>query len=111
MTQPQEKAPSLFLLVRDVDETGVSGTGVVAKGVELASGFCLMKWVVGPARSIAVYESIGDLVTIHGHGGKTRVEYVENTDGEDLGALGEVASMAENVVLLVGDVARMALTA
>ena len=52
MTQPQVKLPALFHLVRDVDETGVSGTGTVARGVEMANGSCLMQWTVSPAQSI-----------------------------------------------------------
>lgn len=61
-----------FELVRDEDETGVSGTGVVAEGVEFTDGTCAMRWLTQTA-STAVYGSINDVVEIHGHQGKTRV--------------------------------------
>lgn len=62
----------LFELHRDVDETGISGTGVVAQGVEFDDGRCAMRWLPG-VTSTVVYDSLGDLERIHGHGGKTRI--------------------------------------
>lgn len=110
MMEHTVKAPALFLLVRDEDETGVSGTGVVAKGVELPNGSCLMKWVVGPAYSIVVYETIKELITIHGHNGKTRIEYLPVAEGEEADRMRGVGAVAENTVSLLSGVARMALT-
>lgn len=62
----------LFTLERDVDESGVSGVGVVAEGVEFSDGTCAMRWLT-KVTSVAVYASMDDLLSIHGHGGKTRV--------------------------------------
>lgn len=74
MSRP-DGAPRTFELVRDVDETGVSGTGVVAQGVEFADdGTCVLHWCVGVG-STAVYDCMDDVVLIHGHGGKTRVVF------------------------------------
>lgn len=64
----------LFVLVRDIDETGVSGVGVVAEGVEFSDGSCAMSWLT-EASSIGVYPNIKELNRIHGHGGKARTEY------------------------------------
>lgn len=61
-----------FYLQRDEDETGISGTGVVARGVQLCSGKCVIEWLTFH-KSIGVYDHIDDLVRIHGHGGKTKV--------------------------------------
>lgn len=33
-----------FHLVRDDDETGISGTGVVAEGIEFSNGMCAACW-------------------------------------------------------------------
>lgn len=66
----------LFELHRDVDSSGVSGTGVVAQGVEFDSGQCAMTWLT-EWNSVAVYPDITTLEAIHGHNGNTRVVYVE----------------------------------
>jgi len=61
-----------FYLMRIVDETGISGTGMVARGVVLPSGTAVMEWQTFHS-SIAVYKNIGDVEAIHGHNGKTRL--------------------------------------
>lgn len=65
-----------FELVRLVDITGVSGTGPVAEGVQFGDGTCALRWrtVTG---STAVYASVADLETIHGHGGQTVIEWLD----------------------------------
>lgn len=65
----------LFKLVRNEDETGVSGTGDVAGGVIWPDGKVAMRWFTNTA-STAFYDSIEAVEEIHGHGGKTRVEFV-----------------------------------
>lgn len=62
-----------FHLDRIQDETGISGTGRVAEGVEFSNGWCVLVWLT-KHRSIAFYESIFEVIAIHGHNGKTRVE-------------------------------------
>jgi hypothetical protein len=64
--------PRFFELHRDEDETGISGTGVVAQGVIFDSGKVALSWLTEHT-SVAVYDSIRDVERIHGHGGKTRV--------------------------------------
>lgn len=66
---------TLFQLHRIEDESGVSGTGIVAEGVVFTSGKCAMCWLTKHT-SVAVYDSIADLEAIHGHNGKTRVVYL-----------------------------------
>ncbi len=61
-----------FLLVRSEDESGVSGVGIVAEGVQFQSGRVVMEWQVAPY-SMGIYGSIEEVVEIHGHGGKTKV--------------------------------------
>lgn len=63
----------LFQLLRDEDISGVSGTGTVAEGVEFSDGRVVVRWVVGGHRSIVVWDSIGDVEAVHGHGGSTIV--------------------------------------
>lgn len=64
-----------FYLLRQEDESGVSGTGVVAVGVEFPSGQCVIEWVTKRTEggSLGVYDSMAALEQVHGHGGKTEV--------------------------------------
>ena len=64
---------------RDEDATGISGTGTVAQGVIFDSGKVALTWLTEHT-STAVYDSIEDVVAIHGHGGKTRVVQVWDHD-------------------------------
>jgi len=61
-----------FHLERVEDESGVSGTGIVAEGVIFSNGKCAINWLTKYS-SIAVYENIEDVEFIHGHNGKTKV--------------------------------------
>ena len=63
-----------FKTVRTVDISGVSGTGVVAFGVQFPDGVTVIRWNT-PTSSTAVYASIDDLIAIHGHGGATTIEW------------------------------------
>ena len=68
----------MFNLVRDEDESGVSGVGTVAEGVEFSDGTCAMRWHTknpDKATSTAFYDNAADLIAIHGHQGKTHIEY------------------------------------
>lgn len=65
-----------FHLVRTVDVTGVSGTGVVAEGVEFDDGTTVVHWR-GEHASTVVWASIASAEHVHGHGGLTRVEWVD----------------------------------
>lgn len=63
-----------FKLVRDEDETGISGTGTVAEGVEFSNGMCAMCWLTA-MHSVAVYPNVRQLEAIHGHNGRARVVF------------------------------------
>lgn len=69
----------LFELRRDVDETGVSGTGTVAQGVIFDNGWCALTWLTDHT-SVVFYTSIVEVVAIHGHDGKTRVVQIVDAD-------------------------------
>lgn len=73
---PAALQAKLFELHRDDDETGVSGTGVVAEGVEFTSGMVAMTWI-SPHRCINIYESIKTVEALHGHEGRTRVVWTK----------------------------------
>lgn len=61
-----------FYLLRKQDESGISGTGIVARGVVLPSGKVVMEWCTFHS-SITIFSNIEDVNSIHGHHGKTEV--------------------------------------
>lgn len=76
-TKPRPPArPLPFLLRRDEDETGISGTGDVAEGVLFTDGTVAIRWR-GERTSTVVWSSLADVEAIHGHGGKTRIVWEE----------------------------------
>jgi len=67
-----------FVLNRLEDESGISGTGEVADGVEFRNGQCVLCWKTENAPSnIGIYPNIEAVDKIHGHGGKTKVEFLD----------------------------------
>jgi hypothetical protein len=61
-----------FVLYRAEDETGISGEGIVAEGVEFLNSQCVLRWLTSPG-SIGIYDNMDELLAIHGHNGKTEV--------------------------------------
>lgn len=61
-----------FKLYRKKDISGVSGVGVVAEGVVFSNGKAALSWH-SSYKSIAIYDSIKDVETIHCHGGFTQI--------------------------------------
>lgn len=61
-----------FHLEREVDVSGVSGTGRIAEGVEFTNRKCALSWRT-KYTSIVIYDDIETLIAIHGHDGKTVV--------------------------------------
>ncbi len=71
-----------FYLKRLEDESGVSGSGRVAEGVEFSDGACALNWLTHTSCT-GVYKNIKQLQSIHGHGGKTVVEWKDDLDDVD----------------------------
>lgn len=70
----------LFRLERDVDVSGVSGTGLVAEGVSFTDGTAVVHWVAGEHPSTVVWPAPSGLRAIeevHGHGGATRFVWAD----------------------------------
>lgn len=75
MPDRKDSKMRLFRLVRTEDVSGVSGTGIVAEGVQFTNGRCVMSWLT-QYTSVAVYDDVDTLVAIHEHGGRTVVEWL-----------------------------------
>ncbi len=67
-----------FHLLRTEDETGISGTGKVAWGVEFPNGKVAIAWNTEHT-SVAVYDNIKSAIAIHGHNGKTVFVFADNS--------------------------------
>lgn len=65
-----------FVLDREVDPTGISGTGLVAEGVQFWDGTVALRWRNLTAAT-GVYGSIQDVVAIHGHDGSTKLKWID----------------------------------
>lgn len=65
-----------FVLRRMVDVSGISGTGIVAEGVQFSDGHCSIRWMTAK-QSNAQYESVQHILDIHGHSGSTVVEWLD----------------------------------
>src|SRR5262245_15896268 len=68
--------PRRFQLMRDEDVSGVSGTGVVADGVEFPDGSVALRFR-GDWPTTNPHPSIESVIGVHGHGGKTRVVWLD----------------------------------
>lgn len=61
-----------FYLLRIKDIHGISGLGIVARGIILPSHRVVMEWVM-PHETITYFQNIGEVSAIHSHGGATKV--------------------------------------
>ena len=68
-----------FVLNGTEDESGISGTRVVAEGVLFSNGECVLHWLteVSSIALIALFCDLDALVLVHGHGGKTQLEWID----------------------------------
>jgi hypothetical protein len=65
-----------FFLNRKADVSGVSGTGHVAEGVQFSTGTMVVHWV-SPYASTNIYPNAVALEHVHGHEGKTTIEWLD----------------------------------
>jgi len=66
-----------FLLLRHTDTSQISGTGIIAQGVQFHDGTCVLNWLT-KHHSLGIYPSIQELESIHGHNGGTEVIFVDS---------------------------------
>ena len=70
-----------FQVKRLEDKSGVSGTGIVAEGVEFDDGTVAMRWLSNKA-SITFFFNIKHLKDLHGHNGKTKIKWLDPDPNE-----------------------------
>ncbi|GAA4213296.1 hypothetical protein [Actinocatenispora rupis] len=72
--------PGLFVLWRHRDLTGQSGTGVVLFGLSFPGGPVVTRWrgVTTGIYQLGVWNSVDEVVAVHGHHGATDVVWLFN---------------------------------
>jgi len=78
-------SPKRFILYRRQDETGVSGTGVVATGVVWPDGHAALRWKADDHEAVSstsVWTSVADMLQVHGHGGLSKIFYLDGDGAE-----------------------------
>jgi len=71
-----------FELHRITDITGVSGTGVVADGVVFPDGVVALRWRSDWPTSVVFHDrGIESVQAVHGHGGATRIVWLDMISG------------------------------
>lgn len=87
MEQVQAVWPRPFVLVRDEDVTGVSGTGIVAEGAAFLDGTAVLRWCGDTPTSVVWHDKgVESIVRVHGHGGRTRIVWTSQCPPEVAGA-------------------------
>jgi len=67
-----------FVLDRNTDVTGVSGTGVVAEGVEFSNGVIALQWLSEFPTSVVFHQrGLESVLAVHGHDGRTVVRFLD----------------------------------
>lgn len=72
-----ESDPRLFMVDRRKDQTGISGVGVIAEGVQFTDGTVVIRWITETATT-AIFDSIEDLRKVHGHRGDSVIRWIED---------------------------------
>jgi hypothetical protein len=70
----------IYRLCRKEDVSGTSGTGNIAEVAEFDDGSVVVRWIASMnaagVASTTVFNSLADLLKVHGHEGRTYVETV-----------------------------------
>lgn len=66
-----------FRLLRHYDVSGVSGTGIVAEGIEFTDGTTVIRWL-GDKPSTVVWDSLATAMAVHGHNGSTEIQWASD---------------------------------
>lgn len=66
-----------FYLVRHEDKSGLSGTGIVAEGVQWAGGSCDLHWLTEWETFAHWPGGLDHILAVHGHQGATVVRFLD----------------------------------
>lgn len=66
-----------FVLEREDDETGISGTGIIAEGIIWSDGTVAYRWLTDIATT-TIADNIETIKHLHGHDGKTKIRILQS---------------------------------
>jgi len=72
-----------FVVYRKEDESGVSGTGYIAEGVEWSDGSMELKWTTRHRLPGHGYPTVKEFLNLHGHDGKTQIIWIDEEVPEE----------------------------
>jgi hypothetical protein len=98
VTAEQQVAPRRFVLRRSTDVSGVSGLGDVADGVVWPDGTAAVRWRGDSPSTVHHDQGAAAVERIHGHGGATRVVYLDDVDLPTPTGAGEVPLVVRRVI-------------
>jgi hypothetical protein len=96
-----------FRLIRDEDETGISGTGLVARGARFPDGTAVLHWAGEPFTTTTVHPGgVESILHIHGHGGKTRLVWDDDRlapdfNEDDIELLHDILAMPDDTIIRI----------
>ena len=70
-----------FVLARHADPSGISGTGIVAEGVEWTGGAADLHWLTDEESFVHWPGGIKAILAVHGHGGATQARFLDEHQG------------------------------
>lgn len=73
----QQEPVRRFRLMRHEDPSGVSGTGIVAHGVQFPDGTAAVHWPGAYASTTVWPGGVDHVRAIHGHGGSTELQWID----------------------------------
>jgi hypothetical protein len=74
-----------FVMSREYDVSGVSGTGLVLEGVLFSTGVVVVHWLTPPPRgSISMWDSLDQFISIHVRPHPANRTVVRFDDGEEI---------------------------
>lgn len=65
-----------FYLKREIDISGMSGTGRVAEGIVFDDGSVAVRWLT-QYHTTELSDNIETVIAVHGHGGMTVIEWID----------------------------------
>ena len=78
----KEKEARTFVVMRQDDESGVSGIGTIVEGVEFSNGQVVVRWLTA-VNSVAVFNNIEDFLKVHVRSHLTNRTILTFSDGEE----------------------------
>ena len=95
---------SRFVLRRVTDVTGVSGTGIVAEGVEFRDGTVALRWISQWPTSVVFHDrGVEAVEAVHGHGGSTEVVWLDATNRDPSVLARECADLRDQLATARGE--------